>query len=56
MTIRTSLIDYLGDGAEGETIAEVLRSGLDAEGSTIGAVVADAAGSSDETDEESDGE
>lgn len=52
MTIRTSLIDYLGESAEGDTIGAVLRSGLDAEGETIGEVVADAAG----TDEETDGE
>ena len=50
MTIKETLIDYLGESAKGETIAEVLREGLSAEGTTIGAVVADAASS--ESDEE----
>lgn len=46
MTIRESLLEYLGDSASGDTIAEVLRTGLSADGGTIGEVVADAAASS----------
>lgn len=40
MTIRTSLIEYFGE-TEGDTIAKVLRSGLDAEGDTIEGVISD---------------
>lgn len=50
MTIKSSLIDYLGATAEGDTIAKVLRSGLDADGDTIGKVIADA--KSDDAKEE----
>lgn len=43
MTIKSSLIDYLGEGAEGDTIGKVLKSGLEAEGDTISKIVSDAA-------------
>ena len=48
MTIRTSLIDYLGDSAEGDTIGKVLRTGLSAEGGTIAELIADASGSDED--------
>lgn len=50
MTIKSSLIDYLGSSAEGDTIGKVLKSGLGAEGDTIGAIVADAAASGSSND------
>lgn len=47
MTIKEKLVEYLGDSAEGDTIAKVLRSGLDAEGDTIAKIVASAASESE---------
>lgn len=51
MTIRTSLIDYLGDSAEGDTIGKVLRTGLSAEGDTIAELIADAVSEPSDDDE-----
>ena len=53
MTIRESLADYIGEGAEGTTIGEVLATGLDAEGTTIGEIVESAAESKGESKNES---